>query len=373
MARSDPTDFVFTVLEGPLAGFVVPLNGWSAPFRGGDGGEISFGRQMRKRTVWYPGSKVGLQQIIGPKLEPTKINGYWPERYLGTDVPIDLVETFEAITDSGAQVRIDWETRTLVGTIGDFKWVPGDPVGGLTDITWSLTFDPVSEGDDRTPPRVQGQRANARDDLVSAATRGAEVAASIEAFVESVGSFVGLVNAGFQPDKRALEDLLTQVNQSVTQEATIAASMVDDIDLTPQAVNGAATTAAAAVYQLGEVSRVATDIFPAAVVVSDDLAAILNEAVARFDLSDHAIEAMEEQFSARVRFENQARPAAYVRVPAVVGMDLRDLAIDYYGNADLWFRIAERNGLDDSRIPDDIDEILIPLSLPESDDPRVGA
>lgn len=374
MARSDPTDFVFTVLEGPLAGLVVPLAGWSAPLRGGDGGEISFGRVQRKKTVWYPGSRVGMQQIIGPKLEPTKINGYWPERYLGTDVPIDLVETFEAITDSGSQVRIDWQTRSLVGTIGDFRWVPGDPVGGLTDITWSLTFDPVSDGaDTRTPPRVQGQRANSRDDMVDAAQQAAGVVTSIQDFVSGVDSFVGLASVAFQPEKKELEDLVSQLNQAVTDEAQLAAQMVDDIDLTSQAVSGAATTTARAVVLLGEVSQRVADIFPARVVVSDDLASVLNDAVQRLDLADQATLAMEQQFASRVAFEREARPAAYVRIPAVAGSDLREVAIEYYGNADLWIRIAERNGLEDSRIPEDVTEIVVPLSLPENNDPRVGA
>lgn len=372
MARSDPTDFTFTILEGRDAGLVIPLRGWSMPLRGGDGGEISFGRTMKKRTVWYPGNAVASQQIIGPQLDATKINGYWPERYLGTDVPIDLVETFERLHNSGAQIRIDWQTRSLVGTIGAFRWVPGDPVGGLTDITWSLTFDPISEGDLPAAPKVQGQRSNERDDLVGAATRTAGVLKSIEEFVSGVDSFVGLVNAGFQPDKRELADLSEAIDRVITEEAQLAARMVDEVDFTSEQVNGAASAAAAATALLGEVSQVAADIFPARLVVSDELAPVLDESVARYDIIDDAIEAMESQFDSQVRFSAIAAPAPFVRIPAVAGTDLRDVAIDYYGNADLWFRIAERNGIEDSVIPDDVDEIIVPIDLPQSDDARFG-
>jgi hypothetical protein len=48
---------------------------------------------------------------------------------------------------------------------------------------------------------------------------------------------------------------------------------------------------------------------------------------------------------------NNIEPDVIAEVRAPAGTDLRDLAIRYYGTADLWWLIANANGIDGSAVP----------------------
>jgi predicted Zn-dependent protease len=79
---------------------------------------------------------------------------------------------------------------------------------------------------------------------------------------------------------------------------------------------------------------------------------------------------MVEMYDRRVQLEEIIRPEEFQVVTAQPGTDLRKLAIQFYGTADNWDRIAKQNGLVSSVVPDGIEEIIIPLILSDSTDPK---
>lgn len=372
MARSDPTSWMIEVLEGPAAGAVVELNGRTMPFRAGAGGSVSFGKRQRTKLTWYPGNRTASQQIIGPTVPATTINGVWKERYIGEDGPIDLVELFEELCEQGSQLRVTWQTREYQGAIVAFDSFPGDPTGGLSDIRWQMTFE-WNRGDvPATVPRLGDARTSIRDSLISAASLLASLGDAVETFVATVELFVGTLQSPFSPTKRELEDDVEGLAAPIRIQAEAASRSGDEPELPARTVEDASTASRDAQTRCGEIAEVIGGVFPASSTVDDSLETILNDAVARADVVDLSYEAMEEQFEVRERLEEIIRPAQFTTVPAIPGADLREFAVLFYGDPDDWERIAKLNGLETSLIPDDLADLVIPLSLPDATDDRVG-
>jgi hypothetical protein len=66
----------------------------------------------------------------------------------------------------------------------------------------------------------------------------------------------------------------------------------------------------------------------------------------------HSADAAQEQAVATVTaLQGQALPDVIAEVRPPEGTDLRDLALQYYGDPDLWYIIAQFNGLEGSAVP----------------------
>ena len=371
MARNDLTDYVIEVLEGPASGAVVPLTGRELPYRAGAGGSLGYGRTMRSKLTWYPGNRVASQQIIGPILKPTTIDGTWKDRYLGTDRAIDLVDLFEELLDSGVQLRVSWSTIVRQGIVKDVDWKPGVPTGGLGDIGWTIVFEWNSAGE---PPRRRVGESDIalRSGLVRAANAVASIGETLNRAVKSFNFFVGLVRISTQSIRRTIDDIVEAFAQPLETLAFSAARLGDEPNLPARFVEDASAAAASAQDNAGLAADTISAIFPGAVTIDDGLESILGDALDRFAISEEALAAARELFVQRVRLEAIIRPAAFATVTAVVGSDLRDLAIRFYGNADVWDRIAKQNGLVQSIVPDGVDVLVIPLSLPDATDEKIG-
>jgi hypothetical protein len=340
--RQDLTDYIIEILEGPSAGVVVRLRGRELPYRAGAGGSISYGRTQRSKLTWYPGNRVASQQVIGPVLKPTQINGVWKDRYLGTDRSIDLVETFEELLDSGVQVRVFWSTIERQGIVKDFVWQPGIPTGGLSDIGWQCIFEWNAAG--IPPPRRVGESdITLRDGITRAAA-----------------------------SKRAINSLLEEFQQPLETLSSAAGRLGNEPNLPARFVEDASTACDSAQGTSGETAEVTSGIFPGVTIVSDSFEDVLDEALLRYDLSEEAFKVAREMFIQRVRLEEIIRPPQFATVTPVIGADLREIAIRFYGDADLWDRIAKQNGLEQSIIPDTVEELVIPLSLPDATDQKLG-
>lgn len=371
MARQDLTDYIIEILEGPAAGVVIPLSGRKLPYRAGAGGTISYGRTQRSKLTWYPGNRVASQQVIGPVLKPTSINGIWKDRYLGTDQSIDLVETFEELLDSGVQVRVFWSTIERQGIVKDFTWTPGIPTGGLSDIGWVCMFEWNSAG--VPPPRRVGESdITLRDGVIRAAGALSSLGQALEDFVTGSNLFVGIAQRSFQASKRAINALLEEMESPLKTLSSAAARLGNEPNLPARFVEDASTACETTQRTSGETAELISAIFAGNVIVSDSFEDILDEALLRYDLSEEAFNTAREAFIQRVRLEEIIRPPEFATVTPVIGSDLREIAIRFYGDADLWDRIAKQNGLEQSIIPDTVKELVIPLSLPDATDQKLG-
>lgn len=374
MARSDQTAWLVTVLEGPAAGATIPLTGRALPYRGGAGGNVSFGWVQRSKLTWYPGSRVADQQIIGPVILPTTINGVWKERYLGEDQPIELAELFEELSQQGAQVRVEWQTIERQGIVKQVSWVPGDPTGGLTDIRWEIVFEWNSDPSQARPPARLGSGGLAiRDSLTNAAAAIGTLSTLVSNFIDANRAFVGTVKSSFQRFERGLTDLIDEYRQPLQALSEAASQSGVQPSLYARIAEGASTGAASAQLTSGAIAESTAGIFPGAVLTDDTLESRMALFISQADILDQSYSTAEEQFEARQQLEQIIRPDEYAVIAAVAGSDLREYAVRYYGNSDLWPRIAKLNGLETSVIPADLEELVIPLSLPDTADDRVGA
>lgn len=374
MARSNPTSFLVEVLEGPSAGFVIELLGREMPYGPSGGGQVTFGRKQRSKLTWYPGNRFGSHQIIGPTITPTPINGIWKERYIGEDRPIDLVETFQELCDQGAQLRVSWQTLSYQGIIASIDFAPGNPTGGLGDIGWSMMFEWNADLTVNGPPRPRVGQLDfeIRNALVDAADGLATFGEVLTAFVEGASVFVGTTSSAFAATARVIGTFLDAISPAIQAESESAARSATEPQLPSSVVERSITATAQGQLTGGDAAEVISDIFPASVTVSDDLPSILNERIDRALIVTRAFGVLETQFELRRRLEAIVRPNDFAEVTPIVGSDLRELALRYYGNSDLWPRIAKQNGLTSSIVPSGLDKIVIPLSLPAATDDRVG-
>lgn len=372
MARSDQTSLLFEVLEGPAAGAVVELVGRAMPYRSGAGGGISYGKTQRTKLTWYPGNRRGSQQIVGPTIQPTTFDGVWKDRYLGEDRSIDLVELFEELLEQGCQLRCAWQTIERQGVIKSFTWYPGTPDGGVDSLRWEMTCEWNA---DLTQPQrgtVGTADLSIRDQVARAAGALSDLMDAVERFVDGTQTFVGLIRTSAEATRRQLKDLVDRMLPALDGEAEVAIASGDQAVLPARLVEGASAAAGDAQEASAEVAEVTAAFFPANSQEDDNLEAILDDAIAKYDLIDQSRISMEEQYDLRLRMEEIARPDQFTAIVPVAGADLREVAIQYYGDADLWTRIAKFNGLENSKIPADLEELVIPLNLPDATDDRLG-
>lgn len=363
------TDLVVEILEGPLAGASISLSGREMPYRSGAGGSVEYRRQQRIQEAYYPGNNEATHLLFGRKLLPTTFNGCWKDRYLGADRAVDLCDLFEDLVDSGALVRVSWETRVRVGHASEFGYKPGDPTGGMGDVAWDLTFMWVRDDTPRPTRKIGEARSSLREKLGSFVSTFSKFRSQVGTFIQSVGFFAGLVSNAFQPKRTQIENALVEAEQAETAIASSTARMLEDSTIPASVGEEALASTEKLVAVAALVAQVVDEISPARGTVSDEAASQLLASIERHDLIERAVALTEEAYDLRVRLEEILRPVAFVEIMAPRGGDLRDVAIEFFGDPDAWRAIAYANGIEDARIPDDVDTIFVPEELTAALDP----
>ncbi len=347
------------VLDGPLASAslmdgqpagIIELEGWSAPFR-----PITFGQSMRRKTTFYPGNPEGTQQIIGKVYKPTTFTGFWPDRYLGDGAAKSLVDVFEQLLDSGASVQVSWGTAiaaddsttaaggyTRVGILGDFDFSPERP----QDIGWTMVFEWRGKGDAFAPPVAPAEVQNPREGFQEAVGDLLTAKAASQTFLDSLRS--PIPQAAIDAVNTAVTniDAATQSIQAVSAIVTTTANFPANAG---RALIGACGTAIDAADGLRDAML---SIDPTRLLLPvDDAAAYLNTKLRTFFMlaTSDQVRASARPTADGVAATIEPDVVAQVRAPA--GVDLRDLALKYYGDADAWWAIANYNDMDGSEVP----------------------
>jgi hypothetical protein len=101
------------------------------------------------------------------------------------------------------------------------------------------------------------------------------------------------------------------------------------------------------------------------------VAAQIQFAVQRANVIEQAWAAIAVAWVLQNRLEAQLRPESFAIVYPTPGQDLRDIAIQWYGRADYWTRIALVNGIfESSKVPADVQQLLVPLTITNTTDPN---
>jgi phage protein U len=383
VADSSATAFTIDILEGDLAGTQIALVGTMLPFKG-----VSFATKQRVKTTYYPGNPVASQQVFGATKENTTVSGVWYDGALGDGNARALVRQIEFLVERGTPVEVQWGsgvagTEIDVGVVrrGIIKSI--DPKYDLTEIIpWTIEFEWRGEDLQTKPPTfaagVSGQQSPAEEfsalsDLLTGTL------ATLSSWRHSAFRILGAGTGAILTVNNALDDAQSAFSNAISVFDT-AAAVADDVAQLPSNVVDRVRGACDRVVSSAQNVRAAIDDvcglqplvgglkgqdwIDAAEFVSLE-AKTVKQALFPTDDPLDQLDGMSQQYDLISALDTMAESAAIesaalsakqtpiviaeVRPPA--GSDLRDLALQYYGNADLWVLIADFNDLDSSEVP----------------------
>lgn len=332
---------------------VVQLVGRQLPFRG-----VKFGRRMRVKTVFYPGNPNGTQQTIGSTLKPTTFNGEWPDRYLGDGQGSALAETFDSICAAGASVEVSWGGN-LTGTT-EAPSLSGTPivrVGIITefevtydrfqDPQWSMECEWRSKGGASAPSISATPKINPREGF-SNVVDGLQLAtATLQAVQAGPQLRLGLPSAATDALNRAFEAVTATVD-TISQATGAVTSTIVIPEQAAQQLIGACKNGIDALHVM---TTTILGIKLTTLEVRDSALDIIRTRDQFFTILSSSDAAGEVCVDAANGVLVNVEPDVIAEVRAPAGTDLRDLAIKFYGDPDMWYAIAAFNGIDGSAVP----------------------
>jgi len=384
---SQATSFLITLLEGAVGNDqqtkTIELVGTMLPFRG-----VSFATKQRSKTTYYPGNPVATQQVFGATKENTTITGVWYDAALGDGGARALVKQVEYVVEHGLPVEVRWGSGafggfTDIGIVrrGLIKSI--DPKFEIPQIVnWTIEFE--WRGEDiatKAPtfgagPSAVANQASTFASLSSACTSALQ---SLRSFEESAKRLISKATGAMAAVNDALDTAQSafanaaQVLDSATSAIQSAAQLPYDVLARVQGVcdrtvlscmnvraaydavwglwplveglTGADWTAAAKFFAV-QAKTAKLALFPA----DDPLDQMdgMSQQYAILEVIDALAEQMAQQSAILAA---QVQPLVIAEERPAAGSDLRDLAIKWYGDADLWVLIADFNDIDTSEVP----------------------
>ncbi len=376
---SQAQPFSITPLEGPLKLQQIKLEGRALPYKG-----VAFETEQRVKTTYYPGNPVATQQYMGPVDKNTMIHGIWKDRFLGNGQSQQLLKLFEGLVRTATPVEIKWgdlilsdgeileRTQPIVrqGVIKRIKHTYDIP----QDIQWEMEFEFYGRGETSAPPLTVAGIMNPRDNfsVVHASFEDSYRDATIyrtSPIIKISGIFPDTSNINPLQVPVPLTTALAVVNATVDQVQTVMdaaqTTWANGMQFLDSVNNTASTTSilskgvqerARAIMEGGKNAALValetlTRLPPSLSIIQDTALFFLEERnmtmglLEKFTQTAVVSSTTEKQISARLT----TAVIAEVRPPA--GTDLRDLALQYYGDTEMWYLIANYNGLVSSVVP----------------------
>lgn len=356
MADEDDGEFTIRELTGDRR--IITLTARALPYR-----PFTLDGTHQVETTWYQGSPVATQQPSGARLEPTSINGWWKDRFLGGAVTVDgelvgdvstargLAALFQDLNVKGQLVQADWNHVRRVGIVTRFKQSWHTP----TDLEWELTFTWQSMGQ-------EGRPASSRTAAASLPDTASEMAGKASDLDQLTQHDALLAATGRPPDlglvdrlDRAIGDLQGRVFELTDAVAGLADGANVRVD-SAMRVASTLTLIETQAQVVATAFRGTVDRTICAVQTLPQLADIRpGLVVAAATVSRSAIQAARalRHGAARRRYalaQEQIAPVIAV-FRAGADADLREIATTYYGVPDDWQLIRTFNGMAESLVP----------------------
>lgn len=354
LADSAAPPLQITVLEGPLASVVLQtdqspgvlvLTGRQLPYGAMLGGQTSFEGRQRIKATWYAGNTRATLQVMGPVEEPTSMNGMWKDLFLGVGAALQLVQTFDAIRRTGPLLKVEWGPAVRIGMLEVFKWTP---VISTTDIQWDAKF--VWAAQDEKPAALISATGiqNPREGLTAVATQGAAASNSVRAWLEDAVSTI----VSFPDNVLGSVDMALSSTFGLIQDINDTAGAVSDIQALPLNIlqRGVGVSVAMA-NSMRDLTETMFTINPGDYLWNDLGSALLDFKDFLFGTVESADAAAESATETAGSLEGQLVPELIAEIRVPPGTDLRDLAMQYYGDPDDWYPIAVASGFRDSVVP----------------------
>lgn len=285
---SEVSSFVVEELEGDKR--KLTLRGRGLPYR-----PFTLEGSQRHQNDYYPGSPIGTLQVFGAKEEPTTINGWWKDKYLGNleglsyaDVDGVSLETAQALAKvvddmrrKGSEVQVTWLSHVRNGIIDKFtqKWHDEH------DLEWELAFDWTSQGERFSDTKfvddtatdmwdVSTKMQDEIDDFTDAAEELgagylqldqeiAAVGAKLQALTDEATDALTSVASAVMDPQNALRRL-AGILDGLKLEADLGVSIIEDtadgVALGQAATDLGASASALTGWATGPVTSAATDV-----------------------------------------------------------------------------------------------------------------
>lgn len=339
MALSTAPGFIIEELTGLQRSLV--LTGWALPRQG-----VGFGRKNRVKKRWYAGNPQATQQILGPELTSTTIEGTWSSRYLpgqvvvaGFDQPDTaeaLVAVFEDIARSAQTLRVQWGTVVRIGVISDFTptWTRPEDVAFSIEFDWSgeepgrVRAGPIEVEDDR----VRASMVRLDDESVLEPPSVVDAAFLVGETTATTSDRIGDVRRSVVGVLFAIGDLREALGDQIAPARAV-------VDL----VETVRTTSGELITQLVDIPYIYS-------CVTDDVISVLNTETWRRTMASRASEVRSASLYKAVEVDRIPRPPTQQVVTVRSGQSLRDIAVQVYGDSDGWERIADANNLVSSQV-----------------------
>lgn len=338
----------------PLMGGVptgqIWLQGRSLPYR-----PIVFKGKQRVKTTWLPGNPVATQQVMGPTEEPTTINGTWKDRFLGNGVAMDLANLFQDLRRTGPLVEVSWGAGivdgSVIGTgivrqgiITDSEFTIDRP----QDVQWRIEFTWRGDNQAVAPGVLTVGVENPRQGFANVKQSLQDVLDNLAGFEDSPLSTLVQLPGKLRADIDSTAKQMEAVIALVQDGAGLGTSLVD----LPSVVALRATQVASkGATVAGQVRDLVLSIDPLYKVPFDSALDFLTFQDQQFVMTHACDSAQETSLSTVNALIGQTQPDIIAEVRPPPGTDLRDLALTFYGDPDLWGIIAQYNGLSGSSVP----------------------
>lgn len=355
---SDPTSFTIKTTSAPLRS--LELRGRALPYQ-----PFELEGSMRAEFTWYPGNAVATTQMLGAQEKPTVVKGKWKDRFIRqtNDAGIPVTNTGQALLDglavadvfslaqavdeirlAGQEVEVTWDSHIRRGILLRFRqtWTRRE------DLDWEMEFQWTSRGKEQSPvtlpanPQTQDFSAQA-----SVAVERLRAALRPPAF-SVVEEFTSKVSAAFEE----IDDAALAVENAVRSSLDLALSPVEAAErglAAAESMRVAASNIVAAVEQSPPLELIKRAVGASATEESlgDAIAAdAWSREIKQSSVALQAVASAEADTLQAIARQESLIAVFVAKQP----MDLRDVALKYYGTQEEWRRILVYNALESSRL-----------------------